>query len=346
MPKRPDKTHKHDWSPAPGRQGMMRCLGCPKVVSSDYLSKMQRARDMAKTVKQIRQRDESVNEDVDVKPFSQWLDDDNIDEDAPVNCAGGGAIAGLGIGPKGEPGVDLRKKRKDFDDPLAEAGKYTANTECVVCGRPAEYVVGDKPVCGNDVRSVPDDDGAGAIPIKALVKEAAVAVTLYHGTRADSVESIKRQGLTTRYNRVYVTKDLNTAKTYAHNSSGAGKKVAVIVFSVPQAIVDGMTVIDGGYQTPKLDAKYIRDIIYDVNEAVAPMPDDAFAGASVFHVNMDEVMKSRFGKSRYHRYARYVGEHENGENVRLHGRGTKNDIVLKDEKTGVMTYLRRKTQRP
>ena len=35
-----------------------------------------------------------------------------IGEDAPVNVVGGGAVAGLGVGPQGEPGVKLRNKKK------------------------------------------------------------------------------------------------------------------------------------------------------------------------------------------------------------------------------------------
>ena len=35
-----------------------------------------------------------------------------IGEDAPVNAVGGGAVAGLGVGPQGEPGVKLRNKKK------------------------------------------------------------------------------------------------------------------------------------------------------------------------------------------------------------------------------------------
>jgi hypothetical protein len=31
---------------------------------------------------------------------------------APANNAGGGQIAGLGVGPQGEPGVKLRNKKK------------------------------------------------------------------------------------------------------------------------------------------------------------------------------------------------------------------------------------------
>lgn len=71
---------------------------------------------------------------------------------------------------------------------------------------------------------------------------------------------------------------------------------------------------------------------------------ETFAGAPVFEVDTDKWMKSRFGKNRYHRYSRYVGEDEKGEEIRQHGRSQrKDDIILKDQTTGAMTYfLRRK----
>ena len=38
-----------------------------------------------------------------------------IQEDggAPTNCAGGGAVAGIGVGPQGEPGVLPKKRKQD-----------------------------------------------------------------------------------------------------------------------------------------------------------------------------------------------------------------------------------------
>jgi len=36
-----------------------------------------------------------------------------FDEDAPVNAAGGGAVAGIGVGPDGEPGMP-KKKQKEY----------------------------------------------------------------------------------------------------------------------------------------------------------------------------------------------------------------------------------------
>ena len=80
----------------------------------------------------------------------------------------------------------------------------------------------------------------------------------------------------------------------------------------------------------------------ELNYVDEGLNEDTFAGAQVFDVPMDKWMASRFGKNRYHRYSRYVGKDELGETIRNHGRSTKQDIVLKDQTTGVMTYLRRK----
>lgn len=35
-----------------------------------------------------------------------------LEDAVPVNNAGGGNIAGIGVGPEGEPGVDMKKRRK------------------------------------------------------------------------------------------------------------------------------------------------------------------------------------------------------------------------------------------
>ena len=45
-----------------------------------------------------------------------------VSEDAPANAAGSGNVAGIGVGPDGEPGVNPKKK-KDERDPLM-FGKY------------------------------------------------------------------------------------------------------------------------------------------------------------------------------------------------------------------------------
>ena len=42
----------------------------------------------------------------EISPFT------GMEEDAPTNSAGTGSVAGIGVGPMGEPGVHPRKKKK------------------------------------------------------------------------------------------------------------------------------------------------------------------------------------------------------------------------------------------
>lgn len=47
-----------------------------------------------------------------------WCNTDNkcktMQEDAPVNAVGGGQIAGVGVGPQGEPGIKKKKNIASF----------------------------------------------------------------------------------------------------------------------------------------------------------------------------------------------------------------------------------------
>ena len=53
-----------------------------------------------------------------------------LDEEAPTNSAGGGAIDGIGVGPKGEPGVKrsaMDKYKKKNAEEAPKAGRKTFN---------------------------------------------------------------------------------------------------------------------------------------------------------------------------------------------------------------------------
>lgn len=204
-----------------------------------------------------------------VKPFSQW-----VNEDAPANAAGGGGVAGIGIGVKGEPGVDLRKKRKDLD-PLAE----DAQTSAELYKEIVDHLNAD-----------------GAVKVQTMLKHYGP----YFKKHVTMFKASSRPG--------------DRGVYFQHGKNWL-------------------------YASPETVFFYKRKLAEDVQ------PDDQFAGADVFNVTMDEVLKSRNGKNRYHRYSRYVGENSKGEQIRQHGRSTKRDIVLKDESTGVMVYLRRKKQK-
>jgi hypothetical protein len=76
--------------------------------------------------------------------------------------------------------------------------------------------------------------------------------------------------------------------------------------------------------------------IQKVNEAT-------FAGQEVFVVPTQYYHNCREGKNRYHSYERYVGNDEIGETIRKYGRDRKNrkkPIIVQDERTGAMMYLR------
>ena len=61
-------------------------------------------------------REENIDaDDLDYleETLNKYMDEaEMIIEEAPVNTAGSGQVAGIGVGPDGEPGVNLKKKRK------------------------------------------------------------------------------------------------------------------------------------------------------------------------------------------------------------------------------------------
>jgi len=72
-----------------------------------------------------------------------------------------------------------------------------------------------------------------------------------------------------------------------------------------------------------------------------PGPSRRFAGAKVFKVPTTTFMRARLGKKKYARYRKILGEIENGEEIRQYClKNYKDPIVLEDERTGAMLYLR------
>lgn len=69
-----------------------------------------------------------------------------------------------------------------------------------------------------------------------------------------------------------------------------------------------------------------------------------FGGAEVFEVDSDTYHKCRLGKHRYHRWSKYVGESEVGQDIREYGKKNRGKaIIVMDSQTGAMMYLRNKT---
>jgi hypothetical protein len=72
-----------------------------------------------------------------------------------------------------------------------------------------------------------------------------------------------------------------------------------------------------------------------------PGPSRRFAGARVFKVPTSTFLRARMGKKKYGHYRKILGEIENAEEIRQYGRKYyKEPIILEDERTGAMCYLR------
>jgi len=66
-----------------------------------------------------------------------------------------------------------------------------------------------------------------------------------------------------------------------------------------------------------------------------------FAGNEVFTIDSDRFNRCRMGKCRYHKYEMYVGNDDIGNQIREYGiTNPKKAIVVEDEKTGAMMFLR------
>jgi hypothetical protein len=79
--------------------------------------------------------------------------------------------------------------------------------------------------------------------------------------------------------------------------------------------------------------------------SVTEAASDTFAGGDVMDVDLSRVMNAMNPKKPWERFSKYVGIDEVGENIRSHARtraNWKKDIILRDAKTGIMTYLRRR----
>ncbi len=61
-----------------------------------------------------------------MKSFREFL------EDVAANCVGGGQVAGLGVGPAGEPGVTKKKKKNVV---LATLSRRNANVTASTTSR-------------------------------------------------------------------------------------------------------------------------------------------------------------------------------------------------------------------
>lgn len=215
----------------------------------------------------------------------------DISEDVPTNSIASGAVAGLGVGPQGDPpgpkSVMARLSRKKLDE---------SDTELL-----PGYVVKHKLGSNNEHHYSVHNDGQE-------VGEARLSHTGKHVVDLWVHEKHRRKGIATAL--------------YNHIENHLGHKLTQ----------------SPTWQTP--DGKAFWD---SRNNKKRQITESTFAGNKVFVVPSDYYHRCRVGKVRYHTYEKYVGNDEIGQTIRQYGRDRKNKkkpIIVQDEKTGAMTYLK------
>lgn len=246
------------------------------------------------------------------KKFSDFVKEDGEGGGVPANNAGAGNIAGIGVGPKGEPGVDLKKKRKQFGEDGVTVTTEATEAEIEAAAKAVHDQWMDKQKeLGHTEHKSPDGEEDYMVPYHKL---------------SDEAKDLDRSAVKAVLAVVEETDKLKVGYTWKDKKGRTWEIIERLPFGMFRVRTTDKS------RVGELSGK---DILAEEHET--------FAGARVFEVDMDSVMKSRFGKNRYHRYSKYVGTHENAEAIRQHGRDRKSgDIVLKDSTTQVMTYLRRK----
>lgn len=90
----------------------------------------------------------------------------------------------------------------------------------------------------------------------------------------------------------------------------------------------------------------LRKKKHDKEDEVIAEHADTFANADVFDVSPDTLFRMRGPKLPWQRFNQFVGEEPNGESIRQHARKQwSRDIILRDSRSGAMTYLRRRASR-
>ncbi|SVD56443.1 uncharacterized protein METZ01_LOCUS409297, partial [marine metagenome] len=209
-----------------------------------------------------------------------------VGEDAPVNNAGGGEVAGIGVGADGEPGVDLRqpigdlrkrrKRCKEIKAAAAEAGLTEEDIHELALIEAKEKATRIASGQGVDFWKVGDE---------VYRASTGVGLDIYGVPNGARWESSYKHWL--RYRKVHAW------------------------------------------------AKDVTEMTEDAS--------DTFAGGDVMDVDLERVLNAMAPKKPWERFSKYVGIDEVGENIRLHARKNwKKNIILRDAKTGIMTYLRRR----
>jgi hypothetical protein len=260
-------------------------------------------------------------------------------EDAPANSAGGGAIAGIGVGPQGEPGISrsVMKKYKKRND----SGKEAQEIELSLMKR-------NTPLQEMIRRTISDK----AIADAATRGDEALNKKYKYGTVKGGVSPLaykrREQGFGSQAN-------FNSAKAaiISKNRGESPKAQDTAVHKGWGKTVDQTPAPDPTKQkarkklqkTPfyslskdeqEKDTVLRKAVVKEENHVTG-----TFAGQTTFVVPSNIFHEARMSKKKGKHWRTYIGEDDHWKHIREYAMNNpKKAVILQDKNTGSMCYAR------
>lgn len=89
--------------------------------------------------------------------------------------------------------------------------------------------------------------------------------------------------------------------------------------------------------------KGMQGLSSESSDVLSPVRRSTFAGMDVFECDGDVFERCRMGKTKYHRWDKYVGDDETGQMIREFGlKNPGKPIIVQHKGTGAMIYVRKR----
>jgi hypothetical protein len=247
-----------------------------------------------------------------------------VKEDAPANAAGGGNIAGIGVGAKGEPGGKSKLGMVRRKQPKQVTEGYTVkktsdekedrdNDGYSETQRTREYdIIHNK--SGKKVGTMSHEDyfgnmrakiGNRTTEISGYGKDPHSAVNKYFKSKTGQkhLAVLKKQGLHESKATHYLKDKIKTAK--------------------------------------KPEKEALKTQLKKLKKVAVKEESESFNGHKVFEVSSDYFHNCKMGKRKYARFEDYIGNDETGQAIREYANNNYGKpIIVQDATTGAMCYLR------
>ena len=261
----------------------------------------------------------------------------HVYEDAPAMAAGNGGVAGLGVGPQGEPGVP---RKRLYPEAKADVERLATSKEHNV----------DFWRINGDVYRAPRNAGKDSwgLPMGKRWECSLDHWNRYRQVYAWAVDVKTRlhEGVNAKdYTALVQRIEKDFGISFRDVSQDAIKTGIMWAKKIKDNTVDITTTKGKRFYVTLPEAELLRAAWLEIRRTIGRLSEDAhdtFAGADVFDVN--DVAHIRDPKRPWERFSKYVGMEEEGEQIRSHARKNwQRDIILRDSRTGAMRFLRKRS---